>query len=79
MVRTGEDLPVAQCYGSPHRSLNQAKDNARLIAAAPEMLAFLKLVADYQHAAWSDDAEEQRSAFAMSAWEIIAKIEGREA
>lgn len=46
MVRTKQDLPVAQCYGAPHRSINQTYANARLIAAAPEMWRILRETMD---------------------------------
>lgn len=50
--------------------------DARLIAAAPEMAELLRLVADYQDSAWAGDAEAQRSAFALEARALLARIEG---
>ena len=54
----------------------QDRANLTLIAAAPEMAGLLRLVADYQKSAWSGDAEAQRSAFAIEARAILARIEG---
>ena len=52
--------------------------DARLIAAAPEMLAFVILVANYAKSAWADDADAQRSAFATEARALLAKVEGKQ-
>ena len=45
-VRTTAGLLVARCTSVPDRSINSAKENARLIAAAPEMYKLLEYFAD---------------------------------
>lgn len=61
----------------------EQKANARLMAAAPEMLEALLLWRDYAHTADSEDADDialltTYGCFADAAWAIIAKVEANE-
>ncbi len=68
--------PVGRCYGGPNHdgniSKDQAADNARLIAAAPDLLEALKLLADCpdpRHCAFRDIMKTVNAA--------VAKAEGK--
>ena len=39
------------------------------------MVAFLRLIAEYQTAAWADNPDQQRAAFALAARSILRDVE----
>lgn len=58
----------------PERSIAEAKANARLIAAAPDLLAVLKAFSDYVHQEQSaTDGAVTYSTTAINHWAFLAR------
>ncbi len=62
------------CVPAISAQLLECKDNARLIAAAPDMLTALKMAQDYL-GGWPSDPHQRNAREAVRA--AIAKAEGR--
>lgn len=69
-----ENRQIANCYGDDDMPEKEREANARLYAAAPDMLEFLRAV----KAAKSDSTQEARRVLDLGLDEIIRKAEGDE-
>ena len=67
---------ICVLFGYPTSRWNEQKANARLIAAAPDMYAFIKTIAEDINYSKVDLVRSMRCAVAE---ELIARIDGREA
>ena len=51
-------------------------ERKRAASERADLIQFVRLVADYKHAAFASDADKQRSAFAIEARTLLTRIKG---
>ena len=73
-IAAGRNTPIAETLGA--HLLEEEHANARLIAAAPELLASLKTIADWRELTHSHDLPEIVLWLEVEARAAIAKAEG---
>jgi hypothetical protein len=76
-VRTGQFLAICEAMASPNRSIDAARANARLIAAAPELLEALRLFVSVCDTAPPTELMASIGSACKQARAAIAKAEGK--